>query len=97
MLARFDSDEAALVKSGKAHYLATWADAQLLDGVFKTLLRDAGLPWQPVPANVRLRRRGAWTFAFNYGPDSWTVPDAKGKQFLLGDGEVRPNDLSIWR
>jgi beta-galactosidase len=97
VVARFDSDEPALVKHSKAHYLATWPDGQLLDGVFKTLLRDAGLPWQPVPAHIRLRRRGEWNFAFNYGPDIWSVPDQKNKTFLLGESDVLPNSLSIWR
>jgi beta-galactosidase len=96
ILARFTDGAPALVASGRTHYLATWPDRELLSGIVKTLAAKAGLVTHELPEHIRLRRRGPWTFAVNYGPDSWVVADANGKHFVLGGSVVGPQDVAIW-
>jgi beta-galactosidase len=97
VLARFADGRPAVVASGRTHYLATWPDAGLLAAVMRHLAGEAGLATHDLPAGVRLRRRGDLHFAFNYGPEAWTVPDAEGKLFVLGSARIAPQDLAAWR
>jgi len=48
-----------------------------------------------LPAPVRLRRRGQFQFAFNYGAEPWPAPFAGAP--LIGGREVAPRGFSVWR
>jgi beta-galactosidase len=48
-----------------------------------------------LPAEVRLRRRGELTLAFNYGETPWRAPFSN--EPLLGEPEVIPRNFTVWR
>jgi len=84
------------VRAGRWWYLACWPDATLLANVMLGMVAQAGLPVEPLPEGVRLRRRGDWTFAFNYGDAVYRTPPS-ATQFVLGGAEVGPSEVAIWR
>jgi beta-galactosidase len=47
-----------------------------------------------LPADIRLRRRGGLTFAFNYGNDAWDVPSSLGS-VVIGNQRLEPGDVTI--
>jgi beta-galactosidase len=94
--ARFEDGDPALVRAGRWSYLACWPDATLLANVMLGMAAQAGLPVEPLPEGVRLRRRGHLTFAFNYGDAVYRTPPS-ATQFLLGGAEVGPSEVAIWR
>ena len=94
VLARFASGGAAFTAKANQHYLACWPDDALLQAVMALLARRAGLATLALPPAIRLRRRGALTFAFNYGDTPWQAPDL-GK-VVLGADTVAPQSLAIW-
>jgi beta-galactosidase len=94
VLARFASGSPALVANNKRHYLACWPHEDLLFNVIKLLCKAADLKRTELPEHVRLRRRGDITFAFNYGPKSFTL---KGKRkFVLGSAKLPPQSVAAW-
>ncbi len=95
VLGSFRNGDPALVASGRHHYLACWPDEALLTSALQLLAEEAGLALHRVPAHVRLRSRGHLTFAFNYGPESWTCPDDVA--LVLGERTVKPQDFAVWR
>ncbi len=94
-MARFADGTPALLRAGRAHYLAGWPDAAMLDAAMRRVLDAAGLAVMELPPGVRLRRRGDTAFAFNYGPEPWTAP-ASGR-FVLGGPVVPPQGVAAWR
>lgn len=46
-----------------------WPDAEALSLLMRYLATDAGLETLALPESVRLRRRGDFVFAFNYGTE----------------------------
>lgn len=94
-LAQFADGSPALLRSGRACYLAGWPDTCLLRAVMRYALGSAGLPLHDLPEGIRLRRRGDLTFAFNYGPEAWTAPGAES--FVLGGRVVPPQGVAAWR
>lgn len=95
VLASFADRGPALVRNGNAYYLACWPDATLLTATLLLLAGAAGLETVDLPEHVRHRRRGDLIFAFNYGPDSWSVPD--GVEPLIGSREIPACSLAAWR
>lgn len=73
-LAEFQIGGAALTEKENILYLARWPDTDLLGSIMRLAAGKAGLETMPLPDDVRIRRRGELTFAFNYGPDEWTLP-----------------------
>jgi beta-galactosidase len=59
------------------------------------LCRKADLATIELPTEVRLRRRGDLTFAFNYGETPWRAPFSD--KLLLGEPEVMPRSFSVWQ
>jgi beta-galactosidase len=95
VLARFENDDAALVASGRHHYLACWPDRALLRSVMAHVVKSAKLATLALPDGVRVRRRGDLVFAVNYSTKSWTIPGRK--TFVLGGAKLKPQDVAIWR
>ncbi|MCX5478728.1 beta-galactosidase [Kaistia geumhonensis] len=97
-VASFDDGGAAVVAHDRFIYVATWPEADLLGAIVETLaLPRAGLTALPIPPDtIRIRRRGDLTFAFNYGTEPWTVPEAESKRFRLGGATIAPQDLACW-
>ena len=96
VLARFADAQPAVVRHGRATYVAGVPDRTLLTALMGSVVGDVSgsLP-QPLPDGVRLRRRGPVRFAFNYGPSAWTLPtDAP---LLLGERSMGPQEIACWR
>lgn len=94
-VSQFADGTPALLRSGRAFYLAGWPDEALLRATTRNALQLAGLTLMDLPAGVRIRRRGDLTFAFNYGPEPWTVPVMAG--FVLGRAYIPPQGVAAWR
>jgi hypothetical protein len=94
-LATFADGAPALVANDNFFYLACWPDAGALAAVMRLICRKASLSTIELPAEVRLRRRGDLTFAFNYGETSWRAPFSA--EPLIGDVCVAPRSFSVWR
>jgi beta-galactosidase len=95
VLARFGDGMPAFTRNGKIHYLACWPDEALLTAAMNLVLDAAGLAKFEVPDHVRLRRRGNFVFAFNYGEDDWQVPARM--LIVLGERNLRPYDVAVWQ
>ena len=95
ILAMFEKGDPALTRRGNQAYLACWPDEALLTATLSLLAITAKLKTVPVPAAIRLSRRGDLTFAFNYGNDPWTAP--KLGTLVLGAQIVAPQSVSVWR
>ena len=86
----------ALYREGRYLYLAAWPSPELLGVLLAGLAQEAGLRPVFLPEGLRLRRRGPWVFAFNYGPEAVEAPAPEGARFLLGGKRVGPYDLAVW-
>jgi beta-galactosidase len=58
----------ALIKSGRMHYLAGWADEAALGRILTNLCSQAGLDPMQMPEGVRLRDSATHRYLFNYNP-----------------------------
>jgi beta-galactosidase len=94
-LATFADGAPALVASDNHFYLACWPNAEVLGLLMELLCQKAGLSTIKLPAEVRLRRRGDLTFAFNYGEAPWPAPF--GDEPLIGASSVAPHGFSVWQ
>jgi beta-galactosidase len=94
-LATFADGAPALILKDNYIYVACWPDVGALDMLMSLLCQRAGLSMIKLPAEVRLRRRGELTFAFNYGETSWRAPFSD--EPLLGEPEVIPRNFTVWR
>lgn len=94
VLSHFEDGQAAIVTLGKAFYLACWPDSQLLSETVKLACDSAGLSVVDLPDHIRLRRRGSYTFAFNYGGADWACP--RSRSYFFGDGIVRQYQVGAW-
>ncbi len=96
-LASFEDGTAALVRAGRSLYLGAWPDAALLGAVMRFALGEmAGLVLTELPPHVRLRRRGAWRFAFNYSREDWAAPERDAGRYRIGGPVVPPQGLACW-
>ncbi len=94
-LATFSDGAPAFIASNNHLYLACWPDAAALGSLMALLCRKAALPTIELPAEVRLRRRGDLTFAFNYGETPWPAPFSGSP--LIGTQSVAPRGVTVWR
>ncbi|WP_027882945.1 beta-galactosidase [Meiothermus rufus] len=92
----FPDGKGALFQQRHLHYLAFWPSLDFLQAYLGYLAATLGLPVQRLPEGLRLRRRGPWTFAFNYGSTPQPAPAPSGARYLLGGPVVAPYTLSIW-
>ncbi len=97
VLATYEDGTPALLRHGRAHYLATLTDDGFLAALLTGLCVEAGIAVTPVAGGLRLRRRGALCFAINYGDAAVLAPAPEAAVFVLGGRTVGPRDLSIWR
>ena len=95
-LLRFGDGRGALFRSGRYLYLAAWPSRELLGALLGLLAKEAGLSPRPLAEGLRLRRRGPWVFAFNYGPEVVEAPAPEGARFLLGKRWLPPYEVAVW-
>lgn len=50
-----------------------------------------------LPEDVRVRRRGGVTFAFNFGSDSRMAPADDSAKYVLGAQSIGAHNLSAWK
>lgn len=100
VLAHFESayrDGApALVGNDKARYLTTVPETALVNTLLADTLEWAGVAKLPDLDDLRLARRGALRFAFNFGPTAITLPDNASRTYLVGSADLPPAGVSIW-
>jgi beta-galactosidase len=96
-VARFSDGSGAAYARGNRHYLGFWPDPAFLAAYFAPLAGAAGLQPTVLPEGLRLRRRGNLTFAFNSNSVPLEAPVPQGATFLIGNREVEPHGLSVWR
>lgn len=95
VLGRFANGDPALTRNGNCFHLLCWPDEDLLKAVVGSVVSAAGLSTMELPEHVRIRRRGDLTFAFNYGPDVWEIPNRS--EILLGGPLLAPQSVAVWR
>ncbi len=95
VLARFGNQDAAFIAKQNHHYLACWPDHALLHAAMALLAKKAKLKTTKLPPHIRMRKRGAFVFAFNYGVKSWSIP--KSAKPVLGQRNIPPQGFSIWK
>ncbi len=96
-LASFADGGPALVRKGRALYLATLADADFRTDLLERLCVEAGVATRRLPPTVRLRRRGGLVFAINYGDAAISLDMAGDATFVIGDKALGPRDVAVWR
>lgn len=97
VLARYADDRPALVRAGKAHYLATLTDDAFLVELFEQLCATIGIATVRLAHDLRLRTRGTLAFALNYAAVAVDTPAPPGAHYLLGGPVIPARDLAIWR
>nr|WP_295777136.1 beta-galactosidase [Rhodoferax sp.] len=92
--AHFVDGSPAVARQGRVHYLAGWFDEALQRALLRDIAREAGLSPVPLPAGLRIRRRGNTLFAFNYtdAPLQLNVSNAK---WVVGSGTVPGRGVCI--
>ncbi len=82
---------------GTLRYLSAWPDTALLARVLGRMAGEAGLATIELPPDLRLRRAGHATFAFNYGPDTIDLADIAVGELLVGEQYLPPAGVAVWR
>jgi beta-galactosidase len=98
--ARTESGAPVWLAAERSDYVACWPCPALLHDVLGRAARAAGLETFDLPAELRMRRRGALRFAFNYGPEAIDladhVPGAAGFAYRLGSPHLPPAGVAAW-
>ena len=93
--ARFADGHPAIVRHGSTRYLAALFDETLTRTLLGDVARQAGLHAHALPDGVRISRRGALTYVFNYGDVPYRI-EAPGS-FVVGRQKVEPQGVAIYR
>jgi beta-galactosidase len=97
VLGRFATGAPALMRTGNRLYLAAWPTRELASDVVQRVLDESGVVSMTLPEDVRVRRRGGVTFAFNFGSDSRTAPADDKAKYVLGAHSIAAHNLSAWK
>jgi len=95
-LAEYDDGLPAVIDGGHVRYVGCKGDATFNAAVMRAAVLKAGLQPVPLPDGVRLRRRGPYRFAFNYGATPYQLSDQANARFIVGGPVVGPQDCAIW-
>ncbi|MBU4433079.1 MAG: beta-galactosidase [Alphaproteobacteria bacterium] len=97
VVARHDDGGPAIVRSGKTIYVGSLSDRRFLTDFLEGLCVEAGVAVQRLERDVRVRRRGDLTFAFNYGDQPIAAPAPADAQYVLGGHTLAPRDVAVWK
>jgi beta-galactosidase len=89
--------EPVIVDHGGRYYVGVWPSRELASDVVSHVLEEAGISATRLEEEVRIRRRGGITFAFNFGIDSRAAPAPAGAVYVLGGQTISPRNLSAWK
>jgi len=85
---------------GRFHYLSAWPEGELLEAVLRPLCAQIGQEPLSLPDGLRLRRRGALRFAFNYSAAPVDlrdfVPHIASTHLVLGMHVLPPAGVAAW-
>jgi beta-galactosidase len=99
--ARFADGHPAYVRHGSAHYFASLFDERLTERLFARIAIEAGLVPRALGDSLRVSRRGALTYVFNYGEHAYTIDSAinsvDAADFVIGSREVEPQGVAAYR
>ena len=95
--ARFADGHPAYVRSGAFHYLASLFDDALTVRLFARIAQEAGLAPVRLGDSVRISRRGALTYVFNYGDEAYTLADVADDAFVIGSRALAPQGVAVYR
>jgi beta-galactosidase len=84
-----------LYRNGKITYLATLPEQSLLDRIVEDLVREEGLKFNEVSAEVRVRTRGQHQFFFNYSLETVTLNLPVETEFVLGSAVMPAAGVTI--
>lgn len=93
----FADGHPAIVGHERLHYLASVFDAEFTIAYFRSVAVLAGLQAERLPDNLRISRRGQLTYVFNYGTGAARAPHPAGASFVIGQAEVPPQGVSVYR
>ena len=97
VVATYADGEPAVVAAGNVRYVGTLTDDTFLVDYLRSLAAEAGIVTHDLGADLRLRRRGGLTFAFNYSESAKALPVSATAKFLLGDANLAAHDVAVWR
>ena len=97
VLAAFSSGGPALVRKAKRFYFAAWPTRELAMDLAQHVLDEAQVATIVLPEDVRVRRRGGITFAFNYGSDSRAAPSDASAHYVSGGPTIDSHNFSAWK
>ncbi|CAH2901258.1 MAG: beta-galactosidase (EC [uncultured Paraburkholderia sp.] len=97
VLARFADGHPAYVRSGAFHYFASLFDDALTARLFAQIAQQAGIETIALGDSVRISRRGALTYVFNYGESAHTIAGVADDAFVIGSLEVEPQGVAMYR
>lgn len=89
--------EPAIVEDGTRYYVGVWPSRELALDFAAHVLDKAGVKSVVLHEDLRIRRRGGITFAFNFGIDSHPAPAPAGAHYVLGGQTIGPRNLSAWK
>jgi beta-galactosidase len=95
--ARFADGHPAYVRRGSVHYFATLFDDKLTEALFARIASDTGLAPRSLGDSVRVSRRGALTYVFNYGERAYKIDGVDAADFVIGSREVEPQGVAAYR
>ena len=96
VLATFGDGGPAMVRRGRAFYLAALSSRDFLADLVEALCAEAGVETVRLPQTLRLRRRGPLTFAMNYADAPVAAPAPASARFVLGGATIGPRDVAVW-
>ncbi|HEY4351381.1 MAG TPA: beta-galactosidase trimerization domain-containing protein, partial [Paraburkholderia sp.] len=95
--ARFADGHPAYVRRGAAHYFASIFDERLTEQLFARIAAEAGLQPHALGDSLRVSRRGALTYVFNYGERAHHIDNVDAGNFVIGAREVEPQGVAAYR
>ncbi len=89
--------EPALLRHGRARYLAGCPDVAGWRAVFERAAADAGLPTQRLPDALRISRIGTLVIACNLADEPQTWQPEGAASALLGGPTISPHGVAVWQ
>ncbi len=94
--ATYQNGSPAILQHQNINYIACLVSDEFLMDYFESLCSELSIPTVRTPEDIRLARRGQYTFAFNYGNKATELDNVADKEFVIGSGSVPAYGLSVW-
>ncbi|MEM9334720.1 MAG: beta-galactosidase [Pseudomonadota bacterium] len=97
IVARYGDNEAAAVRKDRFTYIATLSCRGFLEHLFRSSCDELGIETSQPSSALRLRQRGRYQFALNYGSTTAELPLNDDDTLLVGRQPLSPHDVAVWR